>query len=140
MIKDFAPKHHADANAPDTYEKLTKWASTNKLVFDSLPVYDGASDNTIYSCNAVNYAFRAWHDALHIIHGLGFTPEEEKQIGLLQMQAMVNYGASHQDAMLVYLDVCAQVDYYKLHGEFVYNQQDFIAFVYNGGKVSDYNN
>lgn len=46
----------------------------------ALPVYGGASDQTIYTSEAANHAFRYWHDMGHIQFHLSFTPSDESRL------------------------------------------------------------
>lgn len=48
------------------------------------PVFAGASDRTIFGDPAVNYAFRAWHDAWHLRLRAPFTVEGERRVHAAQ--------------------------------------------------------
>lgn len=97
--------------------------STELELFNSptLIVWSGASDNTIYQDNNVNYAFRALYDVLHLETKLNFSVDAEIELGRIQ--------ASKYDSdimqELVYCEVAMQAMHYKTTGQFVSDQ---IAF------------
>lgn len=89
-----------------------------------LVVWSGESDKTIFQDAQVNWAFRALHDTLHLITGLGFSPEEEILLGKIQAGIYAREcNASMAD--LVYCEVSLQAEYFKTTGTFVPDQ---IAF------------
>lgn len=61
-----APNHTVSERAPATFAEIMRQG-------DPLTVWSGASDGTIYDDPAVNWAFRAWHDATHIAGQYNFT-------------------------------------------------------------------
>jgi hypothetical protein len=83
----------------------------------SLVVWSGASEHTIFGDARVNWAFRALHDALHLKTGLGFSPEEEIELGRIQAN---QYSGLMAD--LVYIEVAKQAEYYLKSGLFVTDQ------------------
>lgn len=101
QVADLAPSNEVDLfNQPNT---LVVWA--------------GASDNTIFGSASVNWAFRALHDQLHRKSGLSFSIDHEVELGRIQ--------ASKFDGILadiVYLEVAGQALFYKQNGIFVPNQ------------------
>jgi len=119
-ILDNAPPHYAADNAPNTWKELKAWREAHQGA--PMPVYSGGCDNTIYSSKAVNHAFRAWHDQLHLDHGLSFTPDNEARVALLHMEECANVA----DALLIFADVYGQVLYYEKHKKYVPNQRQFI--------------
>lgn len=94
-----------------------------------LIIWSGESDNTIYQDPKVNHAFRAIHDAMHLKTGLGFTPEEEIEMGRIQA-AQID---SDFIAKLFYIEIAGQAEYYLKHGKFV---EDQINFTLNQLKMS----
>lgn len=112
ILKDASSLKYTVANlAPD---------SLNTIKAQSLIIWSGASDNTIYNDAVVNYAFRALHDALHIKTGLDFSPDHEIEIGRIQ--------ASKYDGImadLVYAETAGQALYYKINGIFLLDQTSF---------------
>jgi 3-dehydroquinate dehydratase len=99
--------------APSTVQDLV--SST------SLVVWSGESHNTIFNDAAVNHAFRALHDALHLKTGLDFSPAAEIELGRIQ--------ASQYDSdlmrELVYCEVSMQAAYHLENGVFVPDQCSF---------------
>lgn len=115
-ILRLAPKHEAKDTAPDTFASLL----ANK--YSRLVVWAGASEKTIYGDPSVNWAFRAWHDALHIKLNADFTLQGEilvarEQATLIDSDAM---------ASLIMAEVQGQAEYFAKHGEFPVDQQQFI--------------
>lgn len=87
----------------------------------SLVVWSGESNNTIFNDPAVNHAFRALHDALHLKTGLDFSPQAEIELGRIQ--------ASQYDSdlirELVFCEVSLQAAYHLENGVFVPDQRSF---------------
>lgn len=101
-------------SAPNTVSDL--WRQKSGI----MTVWAGESDNTIFADPAVNWAFRALHDQLHLDTGLGFDPSDEQTLGWLQAQ-----GFDGQLADLVYCEVAAQAAHFERTGEFVKDQREF---------------
>lgn len=107
------------------WRPATEAPSTEADLFGSqtgseLIIWTGESDYTIWGDKRVNWAFRALHDALHLKTGLGFTPEQEIELGRIQ--------ASQYDGLLadlVYLEVAGQAEYFREHGHFIKNQVEW---------------
>lgn len=121
-------------NAPNTFEDLVKqFHETGRLT-----VYSGASDKTIFGSPEANYAFRAWHDALHLRLMAPFTPEGEHRVMLAQAHdVMRRYGNSPETRAMVRLlhaEIDGQVKYSQAHnGEFPVDQRAFdMAFMRRG--------
>lgn len=83
-----------------------------------LVIWNGESDNTIFQDEKINFAFRAWHDSLHLKTGLNFSPESEIELGRIQASKI----GSSIVADLVYCEVSGQAEYYKKNGVFVQDQ------------------
>ncbi len=96
---------------------------TENVLFSStsLVVWSGASDSTIYQDASVNWAFRALHDDLHLKTGLGFTVDEEIEMGRIQASQY------ESDFMreLIYCEVALQATHFRDTGTFVSNQVEF---------------
>lgn len=86
-----------------------------------LVIWSGGSDTSIYNDPIVNYAFRALHDALHLETGLGFTHDQEIELGRIQASRF------DSDLMreLVYTEVAGQAKYHKETGLFLVDQVSF---------------
>ena len=119
-IIQLAPKHIVSDVAPDTFEKL-------KRNIGQLVIWSGASDNTIYGDPAINQAFRAWHDSLHIKLNADFTQEGETRVALEQARII---GGSYAEIILA--EVVGQGLYFNKYGEFPKNQIEFIKSYLKG--------
>jgi hypothetical protein len=115
LILNTAPRHLVKAVAPSTFSEL--------MSQPTLVVWNGASDATIWNDSAVNYAFRALHDALHLKTRIGFTPLEEIAIGRIQASQYESYSSYLAD--LVYIETAGQAEYFLKNGIFVQNQVAF---------------
>jgi hypothetical protein len=123
-ILKLAPKHTVKDIAPDSFESL-KAASTAGLV-----VYSGGSENTIYGDPRVNWAFRAWHDELHLKLNAPFTLEGETLVGLEQARLI----GGDTLGLVMASEVVGQVEYFQKHGSFPVDQVAFLDN-YLKGKV-----
>lgn len=104
QVSDHAPASYADLRAET-----------------SLTVWSGASDATVFGDAAVNWAFRAWHDSLHLAHQLDFTLEHELELARRQASCI----DSVEIAEIVYWDVAGQALYQARFGQFPLDQQAF---------------
>jgi hypothetical protein len=123
-IIKLAPKFEAKDFAPDTFQKL-KECSISGLV-----VWAGASDQTIYGDAKVNYAFRAWHDALHLKLNAPFTDQGERIVALEQARLI---GADKLGDIIMG-EVVGQAEYFAKTGQFPVNQYEFIVNYLKGLK------
>lgn len=113
LILSTAPKHEVRNVAPST--ELELFNSPKTLV-----IWSGASENTIFNDNRVNWAFRALHDQLHIVTGIGFSPEAEIELGRIQANRYTGLMAD-----LVYIETAGQAKHYLKTGQFVTDQAEF---------------
>ncbi len=108
--------------------------SDERSLFNSsktLVIWSGASDATIWQDAAVNWAFRALHDALHLQTGLGFSPEVEMHLGRIQANMYTGLLAD-----LVYIETAGQAEHYLKTGRFVEDQVEFtLKKLKNSSKV-----
>lgn len=106
-----------------TYRVADLAPSTEVELFTtpSLVIWSGASEGTIYGDAAVNWAFRALHDTLHLRTRMDFSVDAEIELGRIQ--------ASQYDSdlmrELVFAEVSLQAAYFKKHGTFVPDQAAF---------------
>ena len=110
-----APKFIASEHAPDSFEKLK--SNVGRLV-----VWSGASENTIYGEAAVNHAFRAWHDSLHLKLNAEFTPAGERLVALEQARII----GSEKHGLIMLAEIVGQAEYLAKHGSFPTDQNQFI--------------
>jgi|SRR6516164_5453411 hypothetical protein len=135
-IFDFGYK--AVDNAPNDYDSLLEaWhhakhqKEQGKDAF--LPIWNGASDTTIYTSQEANYAFRFWHDVLHCISGLKFNTLDEIDLGLMQTENVKKrFGNDSLEAKLMLADTVGQSTYAALNnGEFPEDQMAFVLSFLN---------
>jgi hypothetical protein len=101
--------------APDTFQGIAGRATAG------LVVWSGASERTIFGDPAVNWGFRALHDALHLQTGIGFDPAAEIEIGRIQAGEIARV-AGDKIATLVWLETAGQAEHYLRSGGFVADQ------------------
>jgi hypothetical protein len=93
-------------------------------------IWSGASDNTIFGCAEHNYAFRAWHDALHYKHQTPFSLAGEAQTVYAQVYQLVRcYGDDDEVAdwaCMLLTEVIGQAEYNVRLGEFPLDQRVFM--------------
>ena len=126
----------ASPDAPGTFpDVLQNYQDTGKVV-----VYDGDSDDCIFPA-AINIAFRAWHDHLHITLNQGFNLGGEYAV-LLEHQALFTRwfyqhkggtlsGAGVLALELLRLEIYAQRQFYAARGAFVKRQGAFNVNMYH---------
>jgi hypothetical protein len=113
-------------NAPDTFEGIKEhYENTGKLL-----VWNGASDNTIFSNPQSNYAFRAWHDFCHIKANADFTPSGERDTMLLQIRMVMDCEHLSKRAKdictkILQVEVLSQLQHALQFGDFPENQRHF---------------
>ena len=125
VIVSLAPKHHTSDKAPNSYSELMQYSSDLEQGL-SIPVYSGDSDNTIYGSAAINYAFRAWHDRIHIEHKLDFSEQAELSVAEIQYNELIENGVNKNQAFIILCDIVGQVRYYFKYKKYVINQLGFI--------------
>ena len=122
-IMTLAPPYEARADAPSTYAELTSCSGRARL-----PVWEGASDRTIYQSAAVNHAFRAWHDATHVAIGADFTLEGERRTCEAQIAALYIAFPSAPAIYATFLrvEIVEQALYLAKAGTFPCDQATFV--------------
>ncbi len=127
------------ADAPDSFDALLNEYSVATMT-RVLPVWDGASDATVYDGADTNYAFRYWHDMGHVQFDCDFTPAGETALQLqYHTQAVAgklavlypNSGHAALLALRLYIaDTIGQIEYSVRHGAFATDQREFcLAYV-----------
>ena len=133
-IQDNAPGFYPTLQAPNSYTDLKEWAEQNDYHALPMPVFSGGSEDTIYSTPDINYAFRAWHDSIHLEQELDFTTNNELAVASIHYREVLKYGLENgyplgecvTAARLIYADVAGQVMYYDKYGDFVKDQEQFV--------------
>ena len=130
LVLNMAPLHHPSEYAPASFTALKYW-DKHAEPSDSMPVYDGGCNNTIYSHPRYNYAFRAWHDRVHLDINAGFGKLDEIKVCNEQVRQarrrQTMLGLTDDDIRALIADVAGQVLYYYKYNEFVDDQSMFVA-------------
>ena len=135
----FAVSHMAQAawpcgydvtDAPDyapTYDDLLRQTAER----DRITVSTLNCENNIYGSVKANCDFRAWHDRVHIVLGLDFSPENELKVAEYQCDQLRRAfkWTSYLEAWcaLIYADVAAPINYFSAHGHFPVGQARAVA-------------
>lgn len=129
-----------------------KFTTTNSTHFGTLPsitrhylctgelmVWNGASDQTIFSTEYLNCAFRAWHDFHHVDMQHPFTKLGEAAVCEAQMRDVREYVDNEElqryMCMLLDAEINGQVGVFLDTGTFVEDQRTF-AVQYINDKYS----
>jgi hypothetical protein len=117
------------AAAPDDFNELKTAWNASKSTGHALPVWRGASENTIYTNAGANWAFRFWHDVLHCVLNKGFSTAEEIAIGAIHVREVQEFfGQTSLEALLMYADTIGQSLYAKgNNGQFPENQLEWVV-------------
>lgn len=106
---------------PDTLAKVFQaYSETGRLV-----VWAGASDKTVFGCPALNWAFRAWHDSVHMAVMGEFTRQGETLVALEQIVQARRVLDSPDADKTLWQEVIGQLDYLDKWGHF---PEDQVAF------------
>jgi len=129
MANTYATGWTAGEDAPQSFAELKEYYERSK---GHIKVWSGASENTIFGCPEFNWAFRAWHDAVHIRYDLPFTPEGEREVAAIQCQQLIeHYGQSDTTRFwcaLIDSEINGQLEYASNNGgEFPIDQVDCVA-------------
>ena len=112
--------------APNTFTDLMFAYKNSTAGKVALPVFSGASNNTIYLTPKGNWGFRFWHDLVHCSNNFDFTLQGEIKTALVQLQDITNtFGKNSLEYRVFRIDTIGQATYTNLYGKFVDNQ---IAF------------
>lgn len=113
-------------DAPSTFEEVkAEWANALRT---GLPfrVFSGGSDKTIYVDPCYNWAFRFWHDYLHVKYNKSMAYDSEVFIGHMHVTHVASeFGIGSLEARLMFADTIGQCLYYETHGGFVEDQLEF---------------
>lgn len=89
----------------------------------NLKIWSGGSENTIFGNPETNYAFRAWHDYIHITKQLDFSPLNEARVAFIQAAILPEEWLFER--YLILIEVIGQVLHHDAWGEFVPDQRLF---------------
>lgn len=128
LVADLLPRGFDVApDAPETFEGLKDhFARTGRIVVSSLH-----SDRTIYGSAAVNYAFRAWHDWVHVACDFPLTLEGERDVAFVQIDQLTLYADNQAQAehwaRIIFAEVDGQAQYFAQTGAFPLDQVAFVS-------------
>lgn len=91
-----------------------------------IPVWRGASDDTIYSSPVVNYHMRALHDHMHLILRAEFSYDDELTVSRALCSLASAANLSREDVFTLSADNEGQTQYHHLTGAFPNNQRLFV--------------
>lgn len=118
----------SDAKSCESWEATKAMFQQAQTLNQPVYVRKSDSENSIYTSEAANWAFRFWHDYLHYKHDLTFSFIDEVLVGQFQVSATEReFGEESLEAKLMAADTIGQVLYYQMHGEFVANQLSFVT-------------
>ncbi len=119
-----APEFEARDDAPATFAELLSIEGRARL-----PAWRGASDRCIYGAPEINFAFRAWHDAVHLAGRFDFSPAGERRTCQEQIRQFYYKFPAAPAAVAALLDVeiNGQVEYFVRRGQFPVDQARFVA-------------
>jgi len=124
-------------SAPNSFNELITHIETTGRIC----VYSGGSDQTIFADAETNYAFRAWHDAIHFNNRFEFTTLGEFETWRAHCRDLFKlFGENkktHKWADLLYAEIVGQAEYLARHGSFPANQYAFtVDYINNGPKFA----
>lgn len=116
-------------DAPETMDELR--AERDRCVagrgHETFTVWAGGSDLTIYTSAEANYAFRFWHDMIHLTTGLEMNVHDEVRVGMMQAERVgLHFGHGSIEYKLMVADTCGQSVYHAMHGAFPFNQREWV--------------
>lgn len=121
-----APAHVAVDHAPENLAELNAWAAGRSSLDEPLPVWNGASETSIYSSPEVNFAYRAWHDWTHLQLQADIDQAGEYQVSLHHLRDAAHAGVPADELAALWADSHGQNEYYARHGDFVVDQRAFV--------------
>lgn len=121
-LLSIAPRHFASEDSPTTYETVRNQAKTHGIYH----VFSGGSTDTIFSERGYQYAYRAWHDSIHMAFELDFSKESELKVAKLQEEIALGEGIDARDARMLRLDLEAHIEYYYAKNEHPVRQIELI--------------
>ena len=115
--------YEASPDAPSTYDQLVEeWDKGG-----TFRVFDGGCADTIYFEEAMNHAFRFWHDHTHLELEAQFTTKGEWYVACLQREEVERvFGVDSDEARIIWLDTFGQVEYFDQTGLFLTDQRAFV--------------
>lgn len=128
VAKDIGFSYIESDNAPNSYKELELAFNHSMKTKEPLPVFSGASENTVYLSKEGNWSFRFWHDVTHVSNSYQLTLEDEIACSSIQCDQVSNYFGAHSlELKLFVADTIGQSVYAHLHdGSFPNDQLAFV--------------
>jgi len=127
MERRFALSWRPDPRAPETLPEMQRAYRHCIIHATPFPIWDGASDDTIYISANDNYAFRFWHDMLHLALYAETILVDEVELGHIHVGCvMAQFGMHSLEAAMMRADTIEQSKYEAEHGHFPVNQLAFV--------------
>jgi hypothetical protein len=122
----FGVSYAPHGRAPETLLEIQQAYRHSLIHSTHFPIWDGASDNTIYLTPEANYAFRFWHDMLHLALFADTVVVDEIELGHIHVGCvMAEFGMYSLEAALMRADTIEQSKYCEEHGHFPVDQLRF---------------
>jgi hypothetical protein len=125
MAERYAPGWKAAPVAPETLEALKESHKRDGFI----TVWDGESDRTIFGEAHFNHAFRAWHDAVHLMYDLPFTLDGERAAAEMQCEHVKRHYGTDSRALkwceMIRCEVAGQAEHFAKTGDFPADQVEF---------------
>ena len=103
------------------------WAPDGRPLL-RMPVWAGGSERTIWSSPEVNWAFRAVHDHLHILHCAGFTDTGEHVVARAHEALLRGTPADNPgDRLILRAEIMGQLLHFRHWGAFPVDQRAFVV-------------
>ena len=127
FIINTAPPYYPSENAPNSWEGLKEYKGLSPI-----PVYNGNSENSIFSSPTVNFAARAWHDEIHLTYDLSFSVADEIAVARIQCEHLGIHGLQRY-MNVTWCDVVGQILYYEKYNKYVEDQNIFVCRLLKNG-------
>lgn len=124
-ILSIAPPHVRSMKSPQTFEDVKEYFDKN----GKYHVFEGGAklDETVFNTWEARWAYRAWHDSIHVQFDIPFEKKNELAVARIQESIALDYGISKRDAKILRLDLEAHIHYYYTTGEHPERQVRLIA-------------
>ncbi|TFV62037.1 hypothetical protein E4P41_08535 [Geodermatophilus sp. DF01-2] len=123
------------ADAPSVYPQLRRAVHHSLQTGESLPVSNENTESVIYASCEVNLALRFWHDVLHVLRGLDFSPPQELQLAMIHLAALekAGFGQDSLEYRMFHADLVGQVHLIAIGKRFPVDQRQFVERCLNEG-------
>jgi len=115
------------SDAPNDFLALRRAFLASSLTGRPLPVSDEHSYSTIYACPETNYAFRFWHDVVHVRLNSAFDIDGEITVARAQLDVLraAGWGPGTLEFELLHADTLGQALCVTATGSFPPAQECF---------------